>query len=134
MEERMKFLVGYNGSKAAQAALALARDFAKIFQAKVYVLVSMEGGSAEKIEDVEKARADLEYAENFLKQESINCEVREMVRGLSPAEDLVQFAKDNDIDQIYVGIEKKTRTRKILLGSTAQYVILKAPCPVISVK
>ena len=57
-----------------------------------------------------------------------------MVRGLSPSEDLVQFAKDNDIDQIFVGIEKKTRTRKILLGSTAQYVILKAPCPVISVK
>jgi len=130
----MKFLVGYNGSKAAQSALALAKDFAKIFQAKIYVLVSMEGGSSEKLEDVEKARSDLEYAENFLKQESIDCEVREMVRGLSPAEDLVQFAKDNDIDQIYVGIEKKTRTRKILLGSTAQYVILKAPCPVISVK
>jgi nucleotide-binding universal stress UspA family protein len=130
----MKFLVGYNGSKAAQAALALAKDFAKIFQAKVYVLVSMEGGSAEKIADVEKARADLEYAESFLKQENVDCEIREMVRGLSPAEDLVQFAKDNDIDQIFVGIEKKTRTRKILLGSTAQYVILKAPCPVISVK
>ncbi len=130
----MKFLVGYNGSKAAQSALALAKDFAKVFSAKVYVLVSMEGGSSEKIEDVTKARADLEYAENFLKQESIDCEAREMVRGLSPAEDLIKFAKDNDIDQLFVGIEKKTRTRKILLGSTAQYVILKAPCPVISVK
>ena len=130
----MKFLVGYNGSKAAQSALALAKDFAKVFNAKVFVLVSMEGGSSEKIEDVAKARADLEYAENFLKQESIDCEAREMVRGLSPAEDLIKFARDNDIDQLFVGIEKKTRTRKILLGSTAQYVILKAPCPVISVK
>jgi len=130
----MKFLVGYNGSKAARSALALAKDFAKVFNAKVYVLVSMEGGSSEKIEDVTKARADLEYAENFLKQENIDCEAREMVRGLSPAEDLIKFARDNDIDQLFVGIEKKTRTRKILLGSTAQYVILKAPCPVISVK
>ncbi len=130
----MKFLVGYNGSKSAQAALALARDFAKVFQATVYVVASMEGGSSEKIEDIAKARADLEYADNFLKQENIACEVREMVRGLSPGEDLVKFARDNDIDQIFVGIEKKTRTRKILLGSTAQYVILKAPCPVISVK
>lgn len=130
----MKFLVGYNGSKSAQSALALARNFAKVFQATVYVVASMEGGSSEKIEDIAKARADLEYAEKFLKQESIDCEAREMVRGLSPAEDLVKFAKDNDIDQLFVGIEKKTRTRKILLGSTAQYVILKAPCPVISVK
>jgi len=130
----MKFLVGYNGSKAAQSALALAKDFAKVFSAKVYVLVSMEGGSSERIEDVTKARADIEYAENFLKQENVDCDVREMVRGLSPGEDLIKFARDNDIDQIFVGIEKKTRTRKILLGSTAQYVILKAPCPVISVK
>jgi len=130
----MKFLVGYNGSKAAQSALALVKDFAKVFNAKVYVLVSMEGGSSEKIEDVAKARADLEYAENFLRRKNIDCEAREMVRGLSPAEDLVKFARDNDIDQLFVGIEKKTRTRKILLGSTAQYVILKAPCPVISVK
>jgi len=130
----MKFLVGYNGSKSAQAALALARDFAKVFQATVYVVASMEGGSSEKIEDIAKAREDLEYADNFLKQENIDCEVREMVRGLSPGEDLIKFARDNDIDQIFVGIEKKTRTRKILLGSTAQYVILKAPCPVISVK
>ena len=130
----MRFLLGYNGSKAAQSALALAKDFAKVFNAKVYVLVSMEGGSSEKIDEIEKARRDLEYAEDFLNKENVDCEVREMVRGLSPAEDLVKFAKENDIDQIFVGIEKKTRTRKILLGSTAQYVILKAPCPVISVK
>lgn len=131
---RMKFLVGYNGSKAAQSALTLAKDFAKIFDAKVYVLVSMEGGSSEKLEEIEKARADLEYAEKFLKQAAVDCEVREMVRGLSPAEDLIRFATDNPIDHIFVGIEKKTRTRKILLGSTAQYVILKASCPVTSVK
>ncbi len=38
------------------------------------------------------------------------------------------------LDQIFVGIEKKSRTRKLLLGSTAQYIILKASCPVITVK
>ncbi len=130
----MKFLVGYNGSKAAQSALALARDFAMVFNAKVYLLTSMEGGSSERLEAIEKARSDLEYAEKFLQEKDVLCEPKEMARGLSPGEDLVQFANDNDIDQIFVGIEKKTRTRKMLLGSTAQYVVLKAPCPVISVK
>ena len=130
----MKFLVGYNGSEAARSALTLAREFAGVFNAKVYVLASMEGGSSEKIEEVEKTRADLEYAEEFLNEKGIECDAKEMVRGLSPGEDLVQFAEDNDIDQVFVGIEKRTRTRKILLGSTAQYVILKAPCPVMSVK
>ena len=66
----MKFLVGYNGSKAAQSALALAKDFAKVFDDILDARLYLEGGSSEKIEGVAKARADLEYAENFLKQES----------------------------------------------------------------
>jgi hypothetical protein len=51
----MKFLVGYNGSVEAKAALSLARDFAKIFNAKVFVMASMEGGAGEKIEDINQA-------------------------------------------------------------------------------
>jgi nucleotide-binding universal stress UspA family protein len=35
---------------------------------------------------------------------------------------------------MFVGIEKKSKTRKMLLGSTAQYVILKSPCPVVTAK
>jgi nucleotide-binding universal stress UspA family protein len=108
----MKFLIGYNGSAEARAALSLARDFAKIFNAKVFVMASMEGGAGEKIEDINQAEQN----------------------GLTPGEDLVKFAEENQIDQIYVGIEKKSKTSKLLLGSTAQYVILKAPCPVIAVK
>ena len=130
----MKFLVGYNGSKAAKSALTLAGEFAKIFDATVFVLVSMEGGSSEKIDEINKAQEDMAFAGSYLKNANVDCDVQEMARGLSPAEDLVRFATDNTIDHIFVGIEKKTRTRKILLGSTAQYVILKAPCPVTSVK
>ncbi len=130
----MKFLVGYNGSQAAKAALTLAGEFAKTFNATVFVLVSMEGGSSETIEEIKKAQENVAFAQNILKNAQIEGEVQEMARGLSPAEDLVRFAAENAIDHIFVGIEKKTRTRKILLGSTAQYVILKAPCPVTSVK
>jgi nucleotide-binding universal stress UspA family protein len=67
-------------------------------------------------------------------QDGIRCETEQLVRGLTPGEDLVQFAEENEIDHIFVGIEKKSKTRKMLLGSTAQYIILKAPCPVTSVK
>jgi hypothetical protein len=55
----MKFLVGYNGSVEAKAALSLARDFAKIFNAKVFVMASMEGGAGEKIEDINQAEQNL---------------------------------------------------------------------------
>ena len=130
----MKFLVGYNGSVEAKAALSLARDFAGIFNAKIFIMTSMEGGAGEKIEDITRAEQNLLEAKEFLDEKGIECETRQMARGFTPGEDLVRFAEENQIDQIYVGIEKKSKTSKLLLGSTAQFVILKAPCPVITAK
>jgi nucleotide-binding universal stress UspA family protein len=130
----MKFLVGYNGSDESKAALSLAGDFAKTFNAKVFVLASMEGGAGEKIEDINQAEENLREAEEFLEEQGVECETHQLARGFTPGEDLVKFAEENRIDQIYVGIEKKSKTSKLLLGSTAQYVILKARCPVITVK
>ncbi len=130
----MKFLVGYNGSVEAKAALSLARDFAKIFNARVFVMASMEGGAGEKLEDINQAEQNLREAKEFFDKQGLECETHQMARGFTPGEDLVKFAEENQIDQIYVGIEKKSKTSKLLLGSTAQYVILKAPCPVITAK
>ena len=130
----MKFLVGFNGSAEAKAALSLAKDFAKTFNAKVLVMSSMEGGSGEKPEDISQARRDLREAKDFLEELGVECETHQLARGFTPGEDLVKFAEENQVDQIFVGIEKKSRTSKLILGSTAQFVILKAPCPVITVK
>ena len=130
----MKILVAYNGSDAAKSALQLAKEHAKVFGAMVYIITSMGGGKREKAEEIAKAKADLEYAQKVLAEESIQCEGYDSVRGLSPGEDLVRFAEENQIDHIYVGVEKRSRTQKILLGSTAQYIILKAPCPVTTTK
>jgi nucleotide-binding universal stress UspA family protein len=38
------------------------------------------------------------------------------------------------IDLIFLGIVKKSKVGKLLFGSTAQYVILHAPCPVVTVQ
>jgi nucleotide-binding universal stress UspA family protein len=130
----MNFLVGYNGSNEAKSALSLARDFAKIFDAKVFVMTSMPGGYGESLEEITNTEKILQYAKNFLEAQEIECEIHQLARGLSPGEDLVKFAVDNEIDQLFVGVERKSKTQKMLLGSTAQYVILKAPCPVITVK
>ncbi len=129
----MKFLVGYNGSDVAKEALALARDYAELFKAEVLVVSSLLGGSGENPADIEKARADLAYAENFFTESSVSCQTYQLARGQAPGEDLVSFAEEHEVDQIFVGVEKKSRTQKIIVGSNAQYIILKAPCPVVSV-
>jgi nucleotide-binding universal stress UspA family protein len=130
----MKFLVGYNGSEEAKAALSLVRLYAETFGADVTVVTSMGGGRGEKPEKIGKAAEDLAFAEQFLKEKGVVCESRQLARGMSPGEDVVSFAEENDIDQIFIGVEKVSRTQKIIVGSNAQYIILKAPCPVVTVR
>jgi len=130
----MKLLVSYNGTNESEAALELAKTHAKIFDARLLVVSSSEGGKGEKPEDINKIKGDLEGIQKNISADGIECEVEQLARGLTPGEDIVLFAEENNIDQIYVGIRKKSRTSKLILGSTAQYIILKAKCPVTSVK
>ena len=130
----MKILVAYSGTQESEAALELAKTHAKIFDAKLLVLFSSEGGKGEKPEEINKIKNDLDRIQKDISADGIECEVEQLARGLTPGEDIVLFAEENDIEQIYVGIRKKSRTSKLILGSTAQYIILKANCPVTSVK
>ena len=130
----MKFVVGYNGSEAATRALLLALNRAKDTDALVYVITSMSGEREDLDAQIEVTEANLQRAKDLLLKERIQCETIRLMRGLSPGEDLVKFARDNGAEMIFLGVEKQSRARKILLGSTAQYVILKGPCPVTTTK
>jgi nucleotide-binding universal stress UspA family protein len=130
----MKIMIGYDGSNAAKDALKLAVAYATAFKAEVHVVTSLETGTEQQQEDIEAARNSLEWAEQPFKSKNIPCETHLLIRGLSAGEDLVQFAEEKQIDQVIVGVKRRSRVEKILMGSTAQYVIIKAPCPVVAVK
>jgi nucleotide-binding universal stress UspA family protein len=130
----MKILVGYDDSNVAKEALALAKKHAKTFGASVEIVTSMTKGTESEREDIEKAERSLEYVKGLFIEENISCNTHLLIRGLSPGEDIVEFAKENNVDEIIVGVKRRSKVGKILMGSTAQYVILKAHCPVVSVK
>ena len=130
----MKIMVAYADTKESQLALELAKTHSRSFNAGILLVSSSEGGKSEDPEEISKMTILLEEIESDLTREGFSCEVTQLARGLSPGEDIVSFADENNVDLIYVGIQKKSRTSKLLLGSTAQYIILKASCPVISVK
>ena len=130
----MKIMVGYDGSNAAKNALNLAKMHAKAFRAKVYILTSMVKGSEKQLEEIRNTEHELEYIKSQLEGEKIPCEIHLLIRGLTPGDDLVQFAKDHGADEIIVGVEKKSKVGKFVFGSNAQYVILEAHCPVVTVK
>ena len=102
----MRLLVAYSGSDVSKKAVELARDYAKITDGMVYVITSMEGGKGETLEEITQAKLNLDFAQECLEKAGVQCEVTQMARGLSPGEDIIMFADENEIDHIFVGIEK----------------------------
>jgi nucleotide-binding universal stress UspA family protein len=130
----MNIIVGYDGSDAANEALNIAKKHALAFDGKIYLVTSLVGGAGESAEEVIKARNELENAVQSVQKEGIPCEEHLLVRGLEPGEDIVKFAEDHQADEIVIGVIKKSKVQKFLLGSNAQYVILHSPCMVVAVK
>ena len=130
----MKILVGYDGSHRSENALALALDHAKTLKAVVVMVTSLQQSPALQKIDIEKAQSELEYLRTPFNVAGIDCETHVSASYRTPGEDLVHFARENRIDCIFIGLKKKSKVGKFVFGSTAQYVILEAPCPVISVK
>ena len=130
----MKILVGYDGSHRAENALALALDHAKTFKAVVVMIMSLQQSPTLQKIDIEKAQSELEYLRTPFNVEGVECDTHVSVSYRTPGEDLVHFAQENRIDCIFIGLKKRSALGKLVFGSTAQYVILEAPCPVISVK
>lgn len=130
----MKIVVGYDGSDAAKEALNVAKKHARAFEGKIYLIMSLVGGTAESAEEIMKAKSLLENAAKSVQKEGLPCEEHLLIRGMQPGEDIVRFAEDHQADEIAIGVIKKSKVQKFLLGSNAQYVILHSPCMVIAVK
>ncbi len=130
----MKILVGYDGSSSAKDALALAKKHAAAFDAQVIIVSSLTGGTATHAVEVEHATENLEFARKMFADDGISCDAKLLVRGMTPGEDIVEYAKEKATDEIIVGVKRRSKVGKLLFGSNAQYIILEAPCPVVTVK
>ena len=130
----MKILVGYDGSNAAMDAVKLAARHAKAFEAEIMVIMSRQGGDTDEADKIQKAEKQLEFTQSYLSKEGLRCETHLLIRGLQPGEDLVQFAREKKVDEIVIGIQRRSKVGKLLFGSNAQYVILNAPCPVVTIR
>jgi nucleotide-binding universal stress UspA family protein len=130
----MKIVVGYRGSNVGKDLLELAAKHAKAFSAEVLLVTSLPGGDKTTKDHVLEAEEKLEKAKEFLNKLGITNETHLLVRGKTAGEDIVAFASDNGCDEILVGVKSRSKVGKILFGSTAQFVILKAHCPVVSIK
>jgi nucleotide-binding universal stress UspA family protein len=52
----------------------------------------------------------------------------------NPAEEIVLFAEDHQVDLIVIGCHGRTGAKRLLMGSVAEAVVRKAACPVLTIK
>ena len=89
----------------------------------------------EQLEALEAAEKDLETARQCFAADKIPVEthLHLIVSGMSPGEDLVQFGKKIGADEIILGVQKKSKLRKLIFGSTILHALLKSHCPVVTI-
>jgi nucleotide-binding universal stress UspA family protein len=127
-------VVGYVPKSEGRAALRRAVEEAQLRQAKLVIVNSHRGGRDFDREDALETESQLQEVRDQLKESGVEHEIRQLVRGMDPAEDLISVAEEVGSDFIVIGLRRRTPVGKLILGSNAQRVLLEAPCPVMAVK
>ncbi|MCA0336620.1 MAG: universal stress protein [Actinobacteria bacterium] len=130
----MTIVVGYVPTKEGHAALDRAIAEAKLRSQKLVVINSNRGGRDFDGDANARSEDELERIEADLREGGLEVEVRQLVRGKEPAEDLIAVADESDADLIVIGLRRRTPVGKLILGSNAQRILLDAPCAVLAVK
>jgi len=135
MEERLIILVGYNGSDPCKKALALAKQHAAVWQGRIEVVQAITRKESLSYDRIQKAEQELaQQVKQIIDGKRGVFETTLLVSTQSPGEQIVNFAQTVHADEIIIGSRKRSKVGKFVLGSTTQFVVLNAPCPVIVVK
>lgn len=130
----MAIVVGFVPTKEGRAAMARAVEEAKLRRTPLVVVNSSRGGRDFDSEATAKAEEELDRLEQDLKADGVEVEVRQLVRGKEPSEDLIAIADEEGAHMIVIGLRRRTPVGKLILGSNAQRILLDAPCAVLAVK
>lgn len=127
-------VVGYVPKPEGRAALRRAAEEAQLRDAKLVVVNSHRGGRSFDEDESAASEAALAEVRQQLEPTGVPYELRQLVRGLDPAEDLIAVAEQAKAEFIVIGLRRRSPVGKLILGSNAQRILLDAPCPVLAVK
>jgi nucleotide-binding universal stress UspA family protein len=140
-----RILYATDFSEGASHALPYAVDMAKRYNAKLYILHVVYDFTKATGIHVPHISHDELYKElnQWALKEMDNC-CTEEIRGFQnvekvvlkgiPYDEIINFANDNKIDIIVIGTYGRSGLERIIFGSTAERVVRRAPCAVITVR
>ncbi len=128
----MTVLVGFAPTPEGRAAVRRALTECGLRRAQL-VLVSSERAGADPVEaaalerEIASACAELSIADP-------GHEVRVFTGSVEPADDILDVAQERNAELIVIGLRRRTPVGKLILGQSAQRILLEAGCPVMAVK
>ena len=131
----MSIMIAYDGSEVAKEALKLATLHARALKEDVEVVQSAENGDDLDYANVHQLEQELEKEISTLLNDSeIPFKTTLLVSSSTPGENIVRHVKTKQAREIFMGVRRRSKVGKLFFGSTAQYVILNAACPVVTTK
>ncbi len=145
MTEIKKILVPVDFSDYSKNALRYANNLALIFDSKIFLVYVIEpmiypadfsmGQIAIPQTDFDiQSRAEEELNKLANHEISPKTEVQIIIKSGKPFMEIISTASEYDIDLIIIATHGHTGVEHILFGSTAEKVVRKAPCPVLTLR
>lgn len=127
-------VVGYVPSAEGEAALDRAIEEARLRGSSLVVVNSQRGGRTADYEELALTDEQVQVIHDRLHASGVEHDVRGLVRGKDPADDLIAVADETSAELIVIGLRKRSPVGKLIMGSNAQRILLDASCPVLAVK
>ncbi|MDD3937937.1 universal stress protein [Rhodoferax sp.] len=128
----MTILVAYVPRPEGQAALNKGIELASRRNEHLLVVNASPGG---RTEDPSFADAqDYERVQELLSNTGLDFELKQYVRGNNAVEEILALVESLNVSLLVIGLRKRSKVGKLIMGSVAQELLLTVPCPVLAVK
>jgi nucleotide-binding universal stress UspA family protein len=128
----MTIIVGYLPTDEGDAAVTAAADEARRRGTGLVIFNVSTGAS--RVDTHLATPEALTALCDTLTGEGLHVDIQQSIRGHDPADEILTAAEQHQADLIVIGLRRRTAVGKLLLGSTAQRILLSADCPVLAVK
>lgn len=139
-------LVATDFSDASDAALAFGKGIADAFSSSIHLIHVLEDLSANAwttevyvaampgVHEELERQARERLGQALTADEQARYRARAVLRVGSPFVEIIKYARDEHIDLIVLGTHGRGAIAHMLLGSVAERVVRKSPCPVLTVR
>lgn len=130
----MRIAVHFEDSAISRKALQMAAAFAARDDGELLVVSTITREDPIRHSKLEKLEWEQEAAvSELLAGQAVNYACRLLVDSLEAGEQIVKFAKRRKVDWLYIGTPRKSKLAKLIMGSVSLFIILNAPCPVVTI-